>query len=89
MIHCKCTVSCFAFYYSMSSDEDENSSRQREFQTSFEEDTSNSSQRAALYMTTSPSGLSQVTGKSSGGSDKMDISSDLSASKFLLSYTFV
>ena len=73
----------------MSSDEDESSSRQREFQTSFEEDNPNSSQRAALYMTTSPSALSQATGKSSAGNDKMDISSDLSASEFLLLCTLV
>lgn len=63
----------------MSSDEDDSSSRQREFQTSFEEDGAKPSHRAALYMTTSPNTLSKITAKASDDSDKMDISSPYTA----------
>lgn len=63
----------------MSSDEDDSSNRQREFQTSFEEDGAKPSHRAALYMTTSPNTLSKITAKASDDNDKMDISSPYNA----------
>lgn len=63
----------------MSSDEDDNSHRQREFQTSFEEEGAKPSHRAALYATTSPNTLSKITAKASDDSDKMDISSPYNA----------
>lgn len=69
----------FANISSMSSDEDDSSNRQREFQTSFEEDGAKPSHRAALYMTTSPNTLSKITAKASDDSDKMDISSPYNA----------
>jgi hypothetical protein len=65
---------------SMSSDEEESSNRQREFQTSFEDDNTKSTHQSALYMTTSPNTLSQITAKASDDSDKMDISSPYNAS---------
>lgn len=66
----------------MSSDEDDSSSRQREFQTSFEEDSTKPSHRAALYLTTSPNTLSQITAKASDDSDKMDISNPYNTCEF-------
>ena len=66
---------------SLSSDEDDSTNRQREFQTSFEEESTPSPHKAALYITASPNTLSQVTGKGDGDSDnKMEITSQLSSS---------
>ena len=70
---------------SMSSDEEESSNRQREFQTSFEDDNTKSTHQSALYMTTSPNTLSQITAKASDDSDKMDISSPYNACEFTCS----
>ena len=69
----------------MSSDEDESSSRQREFQTSFEDDSTKPAHQSALYMTASPNTLSQITAKASDDSDKMDISSPYNACEFIYS----
>ena len=60
---------------SMSSDEDEGTSRQREFQTSFEEDTTKSPQQTRLGASTTPGVLSQIPGKAGDDSNMMDISS--------------
>lgn len=67
----------------MSSDEEEGSNRQREFQTSFEEDSTKSAHQSALCnITTSPNTLTQITAKASDDSDKMDISSPYNACEF-------
>lgn len=60
---------------SMSSDEDEGTSRQREFQTSFEEDTTKSPHQTRLGASTTPGVLSQIPGKAGDDSNMMDISS--------------
>ena len=59
----------------MSSDDEEGVHRQREFQTSFEEDTARTPQQTSLGATASPGVLSQITGQAGDDSDKMDISS--------------
>ena len=62
----------------MSSDEDEGTNRQREFQTSFEEEASKSPQQNRLGATATPAVLSQITGKAGDDSNMMDISSPYS-----------
>ena len=66
----------------MSSDEEEGSNRQREFQTSFEEEPTTNSPHAALSLTTTPNTLAQITGKADDDSDKMDISSPFNPCEF-------
>ena len=63
---------------SMSSEEDEGTNRQREFQTSFEEESSKSPQQNRLGATATPAVLSQITGKAGDDSNMMDISSPYS-----------
>jgi hypothetical protein len=65
---------------SMSSEEDEGTNRQREFQTSFEEESSKSPQQNRLGATATPAVLSQITGKAGDDSNMMDISSPYSDS---------
>ena len=67
----------------MSSDEEEGTGRQREFQTSFEEDPAKSPQQLGLGATPSPSFLSQITGKTSDESNMMDISSPYSTCEYV------
>ena len=60
----------------MSSDEDEGTHRQREFQTSFEDESPQSPNQNRLGATATPAVLSQITGnKTSDDSNMMDISS--------------